>query len=51
LAILTPFLLPFIYKHFKEDDMIGSKIGWVFPFVVLVVLVVVVWQGVTAGGF
>jgi len=31
--------------------MIGSKIGWVFPVIVLVDLVVVVWQGVTAGGF
>jgi len=30
--------------------MFGSKIGWIFPIIVLITLIVVIWYGIKQGG-
>ena len=34
----------------EEDIMLGSKIGWIFPIIVLVTLLIVIWYGISQGG-
>jgi len=30
--------------------MFGAKIGWIFPIVVLITLIIVIWYGITQPG-
>jgi len=30
--------------------MFGSRIGWIFPVIVFIVVIVVIWYGITQGG-